>query len=306
MSNIIIDDVWEADGVHRGLNLGGAAVWAAAGARFWWPAVGIAAGVGEDIEQVSSGLLRKHQLLPDGELMRSAHTIRSTLRYQADGGRTETPAFGPDHFQSLQLTPDDIPDQFRPAAATYIFRDLWPEFWISYARHRSDLATTLWELQGDVAGPQHWPAIKAHLSDIDIFSLNLAEGGSLLGEALSPREIATELVKAGAGVVVLRMGAQGALIATSDHRLIVRPPNYRVVDVTGGGNGFCGGFLAGWLLKPGDLEHAARAGAASAALCIGQYGLPDPASANFAVRLANACHAEWEPIDSIAEGTLHA
>ncbi|MBM7044749.1 carbohydrate kinase family protein [Rhizobium lusitanum] len=306
MSNIIIDDVWEAGGVHRGPNLGGAAVWAAVGARFWWPAVGIVAGVGEDIEQVSSGLLRKHQLLPNGELRRAAHTIRSTLRYQDDGGRTETPAFGPDHFQSLQLTPDDIPGQFRPASAAYIFRDLWPEFWNSYTRHRSDLGTTLWELQGDVAGPQHWPAIKERLPDIDIFSLNLAEGCSLLGEALSPREIAAELVNAGARVVVLRMGAQGALIATSDHRLTVRPPNYQVVDVTGGGNAFCGGFLSGWALKPGDLEHAARTGAASAALCIGQYGLPDPATANFAVRLANACHVEWEPIDSIAGGTVHA
>lgn len=308
MSNIIIDDVWEADGTHRGLNLGGAAVWAAVGASFWWPAVGIVAGVGEDIEAVSGGLLRKHRLLPDGELRRTAHTIRSTLRYQQDGGRTETPAFGPQHFQSLQVTPDDIPDVLRPAAATYIFRDVWPEFWDSYARRRGELGATLWELQGDVASPEHWPAIKARLADIDIFSLNLAEGLGLFGEALSPHDIASKLTNAGARVVVLRMGGEGALVATAGERLIVRPPSHPVVDVTGGGNSFCGGFLAGWACRPGDIEHAARAGAASAALCIAQYGLPEPSSASAARRLAEACvvEREFSRTGPVTEDTRHA
>ncbi|WP_028734385.1 carbohydrate kinase family protein [Rhizobium leguminosarum] len=294
MSNIIVDDVWLADGAHRGLNLGGAAVWAAVGARFWWPSVAIVAGVGDDLAQVSSGLLRKHSLIPDGELVRAAHTIRSILRYQSDGSRTETPSFGADHFGKMQVAPDDIPTQLLPAVATYVFRDLWPEFWESFAACRADLGTTMWELQGDVAERRHWPAIRSILSSIDIFSLNIAEGQGLLGDGLSPGEIATALLAAGAKVVVLRMGGQGALIAAGEQRLIIRPPKYAVVDVTGGGNSFCGGFLAGWACKPGDLEHAARAAAASAALCIAQYGLPDPSSATIAARLAEVCTVEWE------------
>ena len=305
LSNVIIDDVWEADGKHRGLNLGGAAVWAAVGARFWWPAVGIVAGVGDDIEQVSGGLLRKHELLPDGEIKRTAHTIRSTLRYLPDGDRTETPNFGPEHFQSLQLVPADIPPSLRPAAATYIFRDLRPEFWDSYGEYRSQLGKTLWELQGDVAAATYWPAIKAQLSNVDIFSLNLAEAECLLGAGRSPQDLTSKLMDAGAGAVVLRMGARGAMVASGNGRLFVRPPNYKVVDVTGGGNAFCGGFLAGWALRPGDLEHAARTAAASAALCIGQYGLPDPAVSNFAARLADACQVEWESPVPFSEEKRH-
>ena len=49
-----------------------------------------------------------------------------------------------------------------------------------------------------------------------------------------------------------------------------------MVDVTGGGNSFRGGFLAGSCQKPGDLEHAAGCGAAAAAICIARYGLPKP------------------------------
>ncbi|SDN79059.1 carbohydrate kinase family protein [Ensifer sp. YR511] len=305
LSNVIVDDVWEADGRHRGLNLGGAAVWAAVGAKFWLPAVGIVAGVGEDIDQVSGGWLRKHGLLPDGEIKRTANTIRSTLRYLPDGDRTETPAFGPEHFQNLQLIPADIPPSLRPAAATYIFRDLWPEFWDSYSEYRSQLGKTLWELQGDVAGAKYWSAIKTQLSNVDIFSLNLAEAECLLGAERTPQDLTSELIDAGAGIVVLRMGARGAMVASGNARLFVRPPNYKVGDVTGGGNAFCGGFLAGWTLNPGDLELAARTAAASAALCIGQYGLPDPAVSNVAVKLADACQVEWDSPVPLSEEKLH-
>jgi sugar/nucleoside kinase (ribokinase family) len=59
-----------------------------------------------------------------------------------------------------------------------------------------------------------------------------------------------------------------------------------VVDVTGGGNAFCGGFLAGWCIRPGDLEHAGRCAAASAALAIAQIGLPAATHLREAPRLA--------------------
>ena len=72
------------------------------------------------------------------------------------------------------------------------------------------------------------------------------------------------------------MGADGAFVATPDRRLRVTPPPVPVVDVTGGGNAFCGGFLAGWLLRPGDAEHAARCAAASAAHALGQFGPANP------------------------------
>jgi sugar/nucleoside kinase (ribokinase family) len=289
LSNIIIDDVWLADGTHQGRSIGGAAVWAAMGARAWWPRVGIAAGVGADLATITAGKLRELDLLTDGEQVRHAHTIQSRLAYAPDGSRTETPAFGVGHFRDMQLTPADIAPSLIPAAGTYVFRDLWPEFWQAFRNQRRNLGLTLWELQGDIAAPDLWPAVRELLPEVDIVSMNLAEGQGLLGSR-DPAVQSRLLLEGGAHTVIIRMGADGALISRRSQSLRMTPPRTPVVDVTGGGNAFCGGFLAGWSIRPGDLEYAGRCAAASAALSIAQIGLPAPTRLREAPRLAARAH----------------
>jgi len=46
-----------------------------------------------------------------------------------------------------------------------------------------------------------------------------------------------------------------------------------VVDTTGAGNAFCGGFLAGFI-QTGDLLTAARYGRVAASFLVEQVGLP--------------------------------
>jgi sugar/nucleoside kinase (ribokinase family) len=46
-----------------------------------------------------------------------------------------------------------------------------------------------------------------------------------------------------------------------------------VVDVTGGGNAYCGGFLVGWV-EHGDIIQAAARAAVSAAITLEQVGPP--------------------------------
>jgi sugar/nucleoside kinase (ribokinase family) len=106
-----------------------------------------------------------------------------------------------------------------------------------------------------------------------MFSLTLSEARDLL-DLQEPEDITNQLLLAGANIVVLRMGAAGALIADRRRRLRLLPPASRVVDVTGAGNAFCGGFLAGWC-NAQDLEGAARAAAAAAARTLLDYGPPD-------------------------------
>jgi sugar/nucleoside kinase (ribokinase family) len=273
ISNIIIDDIVLADGARRSSVLGGAATYSAIGAASWWPQVAIVAGVGRDLDELTGGRLARLGLRDEGLLVRDPHTIRNHLVYLANGERTETPALGVEHFARMQTTPDDVPEGLLPAAGTYFFRDVSPRFWQCYARRRAQLGTTLWEWQAGEATPSAWPSVRALLPTVDMFSLTLSEARDLL-DLQEPEDITNQLLLAGANIVVLRMGAAGALIADRRRRLRLQPPASRVVDVTGAGNAFCGGFLAGWC-NAQDLEGAARAAAAAAARTLLDYGPPD-------------------------------
>jgi sugar/nucleoside kinase (ribokinase family) len=273
ISNIIIDDIVLPSGACRSGVLGGAATYAAIGAASWWPQVAIVAGVGDDLEELVGDRFARLGLRPEGLLARDRRTIRNRLVYRADGERTETPTLGIEHFAHMQTTPEDVPDVLLPAAGSYFFRDVSPDFWHGVARRRAQLGVTLWEWQAGETAATLWPAVRALLPMVAIFSLTLGEARALLGEQ-TPQQIASQLLNAGAAMVVLRMGAAGALIADPRRRLHLHPPESTIVDVTGAGNAFCGGFLAGWC-QTQDLQWAARAAAAAAARTMADYGPPE-------------------------------
>ena len=109
----------------------------------------------------------------------------------------------------------------------------------------------------------------------DIVSLNLDEAQDLLGHA-APRDLFGQLCTLIPQVtIVLRMGNRGAFVGNVESGAFhVQPPRHPVIDVTGGGNAFSGGFLAGLCNRPGDVVHAGRCAAAAAAIAIAQRGPP--------------------------------
>jgi len=271
LSNVIVDHITAPDGSTYSA-LGGAATYAACGAACWWPAVTTVAGIGRDLDELMAQAPPLCWFDRAHLVQRDEHTIRSRIEYHADGERLESPVLGFEHFERMQTTAADIPDEVLPAAATYCFKDLSEPFWDSLWARRARLGVLLWELQGSVATAKHWPALRHVLPRFDIFSLNLTEAQGLLGP-LEPDEILDALLGTGVPITLLRMGAQGAMIADRTRRLRLTPPPSRVIDVTGAGNSFCGGFLGGWCATH-DLEEAARAAAAAAAYVINVRGAP--------------------------------
>jgi sugar/nucleoside kinase (ribokinase family) len=80
----------------------------------------------------------------------------------------------------------------------------------------------------------------------------------------------------GAQLVSLRCGADGALVSQRDGGACAVPavPNTKVVDPTGCGNAFCGGFLAA--LQAGEpLESAARWGCVAASFLANCQAVPE-------------------------------
>ncbi|ANB11200.1 Mak32p [Sugiyamaella lignohabitans] len=86
-------------------------------------------------------------------------------------------------------------------------------------------------------------------------------------------------------LIVLRCGSLGCLVCYTD--ISNRQPykwfpayhnpaneDYRVIDPTGGGNSFVGGFATGYVISGGDIVEAAVYGNVAAGLVIEQIGLP--------------------------------
>ena len=87
-----------------------------------------------------------------------------------------------------------------------------------------------------------------------------------------PVEIAARFRHRGVGSVILKVGADGAILVGDEgtiHRF--RPPPATVVDTTGAGDCFVAGFVGG-LLENRAVEDCIRAGLTTAAWSNGAYG----------------------------------
>ncbi len=274
VSNVITDDVVLADGTRQAAMLGGAATYAAAGMRAWSRGVGIVSGIGHDFEALHGDWFRRNDIDMEGLQVRGDETPRSWVVYRHDGEREETPQFGYEHFALMEPMARDIPERYRQAQGIYVFRDDRADFWPDMLALRDRYGfMLLWEIGANAAIPSHWECIREILGQVDLFSINRTEANQLC-QTSEPEQAVERLLSPGVKAVLLRMGQDGALVA--DRLAIWHIPTVQtdVVDVTGAGNAFSGGFLVGYCANQGDLATAGTWGAAAAALMIGQYGPP--------------------------------
>jgi sugar/nucleoside kinase (ribokinase family) len=99
---------------------------------------------------------------------------------------------------------------------------------------------------------------------------NLLEGRLLTGRD-EPDAIVEALLES-FSVVALKLGPDGALAGSADGRRVrLAAPPAEVVDSTGAGDAFAGGFLAGWLAG-GDVAECMARAVATAARSVGRIG----------------------------------
>lgn len=128
--------------------------------------------------------------------------------------------------------------------------------------------------------PRLWPrrraaaVITATIALADYFLLSMEDAGALCG-LQEPRAILDWCHRTGAGIVVLKLGADG-LIA-SDGKAVRKLAGHRVncIDATGAGDCFAGAFMAR-MAAGDDFWEALRYANAAAALTTTGYGAIAP------------------------------
>ena len=129
-------------------------------------------------------------------------------------------------------------------------------------------------------------AMHAAIAQCDIVLPSLDDAITLTG-LVDPDAIIDFYLRLGPSLVVLKRGAEGALLATSARRMIIPPFPCTPVDATGAGDAFCGSFLARLILGDTPEDAARYAGCAAALKCEG-YGAvaPIPHAAQVLEKLA--------------------
>jgi 2-dehydro-3-deoxygluconokinase len=138
----------------------------------------------------------------------------------------------------------------------------------AYVSYDTNLRLQLWSLE-DARSAIHATAHRAH-----ILKTSIEDATSLIG-LTAPEAVADHYLELGANIVVVTLGADGALVATPEERERLAPHKVAAVDATGAGDAFAGAMLAS-LARGLDPFAAARFANAAAALATTGYGAVAP------------------------------
>ena len=314
VGNCTLDDVVTPDGQISPRQLGGNAVYAAAGMRLWGVDVSLVSVVGADYPNVWL------EQLADAGIDVSAvtrieepHLLRSRAFYFADGSRTDRIDEARSILPAYAGEVIDLESEYTDTGSP-LHRRIWPTFcpdlsqWEEKAKYASFAhfapgplpcsrvnAAFLKLLRGDrVVISFDWPwwdwdqeaQVDAELLRyIDYLLPSIEEltvhadaafgaesaGGRRNGHVF---DAAGRLLAFGPRGIGVKMGSRGMRMLLRDGERWHQIPTYpaRVVDPTGAGDAFCGGFLVG-LARTGDPLQACLYGAVSASFIIEQFGV---------------------------------
>ena len=272
VGSIILDDIVLFDGQTYMQVLGGGSTHAAMGMRVWADQVGLVAAIGFNFPQP---LLRELAEVIDvgGVRHLDINTPRAWQVIEADGFRTEVFRSDFDEFITIDPQPEDLPEFYWNASGVHLqcAAPLPLLKWVDKLRSSGNVLI-LWEPWDEFLQPENREQIRRLLPMVDVFSPGLSEARRLT-QLQDPLQIVRELLSDGAPMVALRMGPNGSLVGSS-RKGIQHVPAYPVdnlVDVTGAGNSYCGGFLVG-LEGTGDPLVAGQYGAVSASITLEQFG----------------------------------
>jgi sugar/nucleoside kinase (ribokinase family) len=265
--NVAIDDLVYADGTTTWAVPGGGAIYAALGMAVWTGSAAVVAPIGPEYPQEHLGTL-------DFSGCRAiAHTMRNWGLYETNGAR---------HFLSRR---DSLPWEAFSSDARELDAGPYPFCHIAPMPR-----TRVMELAAELAA-RGARAISLDLHDRELTPLALGDLAALLErvhiflpsrqdvDVLFPGQTPLAALRSlrrespSVPVIGVKCGADGALVhaAGAAEVTVIPPVSANVVDATGAGDAFCGGFLAGFAQR-GDTVQGALWGSVAASFAFATVG----------------------------------
>ena len=228
--------------------------------------------VGRDFPRKTLALLRARGVDLEGLRIKAGKTFHWEGKYDRDPNKRTTLRTELNVFADFRPT---VPERYRGSRIVYL-ANLNPEhhdFVLSQFRKPALVAMDTIRLWIDTKRE----ALLKELGRVDIFFANDEEARLITGEA-NLIAAGRALVGLGPSLVVLKKGEHGALVFGRDFVFgVLAHPCEHVIDPTGAGDSFAGGFL-GYLdraagLRVKDVRKAAVYGSVLASFAIEDFGI---------------------------------
>jgi sugar/nucleoside kinase (ribokinase family) len=252
---------------------GGNALYSAIGAKIWGVPVGIVARVGADYPVVHLERLAAAGFNLTGVSRIDGPTFHVWILHEGQGRRQIVYRLDSGRNMALDPVATDIPTDYLTAEAAHIC----PILNASQAALACHLAkfgvptyVDLIAIPGQIdlsldSPPSFWKGLRAFLPSLE-------EVTALWGD-LPLDQLIDKLRHAGPPCFAIKMGDKGSVVYDPDRATLFHVPVYpaEVVDTTGAGDAYCGGFMVG-LQETGDPLEAALYGTVSASIVIEGFG----------------------------------
>lgn len=232
--------------------LGGSATYFAWSASYFAP-VKLVGQVGEDFPEEHSRFLRQRDIDLEGLKIAPGETFRWSGRYGKDPNQRETICVSATAFEDFS---PELPPGYR--SSPYIFlANIEPRLQLEVLAQMGDPRLVICDTMN--LWIERQPAeLREILGKVDIFLLNDSEARQLTGEE-NLLQAGRKLLGWGPHYLVIKKGEHGALLLGEELCLMI--PGYpveKVVDPTGAGDCFGGGFVGCLAEQGGQGEDVLR------------------------------------------------
>jgi sugar/nucleoside kinase (ribokinase family) len=271
VGSVAYDSVETPEG-RRQVQLGGSATYFSVAASYF-AEVGLVGVVGSDFRDDDRLMLENHGINISGLDSAAGRTFRWSGEYLQDINNAVTLETQLNVFAEFQPKLDE-----RHAAAPFLFlANIDPKLQLAVLKSMSNrpqmVACDTMNLWIDIARP----ALSELIRNVDALMINEAEARQFTEQGHLPAA-AQSLLGCGPSTVVIKRGEYGAALFNSSFNFAAPAyPLAKVVDPTGAGDSFAGGFM-GYLAARGDtgqesLRRAAILGSVMASFAVEAFGL---------------------------------
>jgi sugar/nucleoside kinase (ribokinase family) len=272
VGNLTLDDTFTGSDSMLAA-LGGDALYAALGLRWWGCTVSIVSRVGEDYPQSHLDQMQAAGIAIDRIRAMPGPTVHYRVTYDAEGQRV---------FE--HLTPPERLDELSPTGAE--LDALETAGWVHVAAMPIERQAEAVNRANSAGVPFSLDPHEEYVSGYQSQLSELIAGGvflpselelNLLWPGVSMEEALARFAKLGSRAAAIKRGVEGSCAGMQQRTWSVPSLPVSVVDPTGAGDAYCGGFVAGFLATSSALGGAACGTVAAAHIVQGFGAFHSPA-----------------------------